>query len=227
MRIEPDALVAGFPAREIRKLLRQSDQFLSSQDATKILGLHEKKAVQVLERLEREGFIERNTSVPDSKAVHYWKRSIKGSALCKALFSMPVSRRTAEKKLNEFMNRVHQVNADSRFLYRVRRVILFGSFLTDTPSVGDLDLAIDLDRKEPDAEKHSSMVLARAEEAARNGRRFSSFVERIYFAELEVSLFLKARSRIIQLTDAGDGVLKISKCRVIYENLEENPPTRR
>ena len=69
------------------------------------------------------------------------------------------------------------------------------------------------------------MVLARAEEAARNGRHFSSFVERIYFAELEVRLFLKARSRIIQLTDAGDGVLKISKCRVIYENLEENPPT--
>jgi predicted ArsR family transcriptional regulator len=70
MRIAPDALVAGFPARAGRELLRQSDEFLSRQDATKILGLHGKKAVQALGRLEREGFIERNTSVPDSNAEH-------------------------------------------------------------------------------------------------------------------------------------------------------------
>src|SRR6266571_1738639 len=69
------------------------------------------------------GFIERNTDVP-SETEHYWKRTLKGNALSKALFSRPVSRRIAAKRLSEFMNRVDQVNADSRFLYRVRKVIL-------------------------------------------------------------------------------------------------------
>ncbi len=224
MRIQPDALVAGFPAKKIRELLRQSDEFLSGRDATKVLGINRRKAVQLLERLEQEGFIEKNAAMPNSETEHYWKRTIKGSALSIALFSTPVSRRTAEKKPSEFMNRVHQVNLDSRFLYRVRKVIVFGSFLTDAPSVGDLDLAVELGQKELDGKKHSEMVLARAKQAARNGRRFHSFVERICFADKEVKLFLKDRSRIIQLTDCDDGILTIAESRVIYEYPEDNPP---
>jgi hypothetical protein len=72
--------------------------------------------------------------------------------------------------------------------------------------------------------KDTEMVLARAKQAARNGRRFHSFVERICFADQEVKLFLKDRSRIIQLTDCDDGILKIAESRVIYEYPEENPP---
>lgn len=217
MRIEPDALVAGFPARRVREFLRQSNEFLSHHHARKTLGLNRKKAMHLLERLKQEGFIERNTKVPDTETEQYWKRTLKGSALCKALFSRPVSRRTAEKKLNEFMNRVQEVNTDNRFLYRVQRVVLFGSFLSDAPSVGDLDLAVQLYPKEPDGGIRVEKDLARAEEAARNGKRFSNFVEMLYFAEREVKLFLRGRSRIIQITGPDDGILKIAKCRVIYE----------
>jgi len=224
MRIQPDALIAGFPANRIRELLRQSDDFLSCRHATKILGLDADKASYLLDRLDQEGFIERNTDVPASETEHYWKRTLKGNALSKALFSKPVSRRIAEKRLSEFMNRVHQVNADGRFLYRVRKVILFGSFLTDALFVGDLDLAVELDRKEPDGEKHVQMALARAREVAEKGRRFSNFVEMICFAEQEVKLFLKARSRIIQMTDSRDGILKMTEYRVIYEYPKDNPP---
>ena len=122
------------------------------------------------------------------------------------------------------MNRVDQVNADSRFLYRVRKVILFGSFLTDVPFLGDLDLAVELDRKEPDGEKHVQMALARARGVAEKGRRFSNFVEMIFFAEQEVKLFLKARSRIIQMTDSRDGILKMAEYRVIYEDPKDGVP---
>lgn len=217
MRIQPDALVAGFPARQVRELLRQSDEFLSHHHAQEILGLNRIQAMRLLECLEQEGFIERNSKVHDTEAERYWKRTLKGGTLCKALFSRPVSRKTAEKKLAEFMTRVRQVNADSYFLHRVRKVILFGSFLTNAPFVGDLDLAVGLERKEPDRTKGVDMDLARGEEAARNGRHFSNFLELLYFSEREVKLFLKGRSRIIQMTDLDDGILKIAKCRVIYE----------
>ena len=217
MRIQPDALVAGLPARQIRELLRQSRNSLSHHDAQDLLGLDRKQSTRLLDRLEREGYIVRDSEAPESEMERYYKQTLKGGTLCKALFSRPVSRKTAEKRLSEFMARVQRVNADSYYLYRVRKVVLFGSFLTDAPSVCDLDLAVGLEPKEPDRTKGVGIELARGEEAARNGRQFSNFLELLYFAEREVKLFLKGRSRIIQMTDLEDGILKIAKYRVIYK----------
>jgi len=221
MRIRPDDLVAGFPARQVRKLLRQSVQSLSVDDVTKVLGLRGENAVRLLEALEQEGFIEKNTFAPDPDK--NWKHTIKGGALSKALFSAPVSRRNAEKALSEFMDRVREVNGAGRFLFRVRKVVLFGSFLAESPAIGDLDIAIDLVPKEPDSTKHSELLLAHANAAALNGKRFQNFVQRLDFAAQEVRSYLKARSRIIQLTDCDDGVLKIAEHRVIYESPGQKP----
>jgi DNA-binding Lrp family transcriptional regulator len=221
MQIRPDDLVAGFPAKQVRKLLRQSDLFLSVDDVTKVLGLSGKSALQLLKTLEQQGFIKKNTSAPDPKK--NWKHTIKGGALSKALFSAPVSRQNAERALCEFMVRVGEVNEAGRFLFRVRKVVLFGSFLAESSTIGDLDIAIDLVPKEPDSRKHSELLLAYADAAAVCGKRFGNFVQRLDFAAHEVRSYLKARSRIIQLTDCDDGVLKIAEHRIIYEGPEYNP----
>lgn len=103
-----------------------------------------------------------------------------------ALFSTPVSRQSAEKTTREFLDRVQQVNCSSRFLYRVRKVVVFSSFLSDAPFVGDLDLAVDLCPKEQDSRRHSELIRARVNEATRCGRRFRNYVEGFRFAEQEV-----------------------------------------
>lgn len=221
MQIRPDDLVVGFPAKQVRKLLRQSDLFLSVDDVTKVLGLSAKSASRLLKTLEQQGFIKKNTSAPDPKK--NWKHTIKGGALSNALFSAPVSRRNAERALCEFMVRVGEVNEAGRFLFRVRKVVLFGSFLAESSTIGDLDIAIDLVPKEPDSRKHSELLLAHADAAALCGKRFGNFVQRLDFAAQEVRSYLKARSRIIQLTDCKDGVLRIAKSRIIYESPEQNP----
>ena len=217
----PDDAIAGFPAKQIRKLLRQSALSLSVVEATKILGLNERSILKLLNDLEKQGFIEKNAFAPEPDK--NWKNTIKGGALSKALFSAPVSRRAAELKLSEFMNRVREVNEAGRFLYRVRKVVLFGSFLTESSTVGDLDIAIELVPKEPDSRKHSELILAHANAADLNGKRFQNFVHRLDFAAQEVRSYLKGRSRIIQLTDCRDGVLKVSKSRVLYESPEKSP----
>ena len=125
--------------------------------------------------------------------------------------------------MSEFLDRVRQVNCNSRFLYRVRKIVVFGSFLSDAPFIGDLDLAVDLCPKKKDSRKHSELIRARANEAASYGRRFRNYVEGLRFAEQEVIMFLKARSRILQLTRCDDGVLNITESRVIYESPEQNP----
>jgi predicted nucleotidyltransferase len=221
MRIRSNDLVVGFPAKQIRKLLRQNAEFLSVEDVTKVLGLTGESALQLLENLEQKGFIEKNTFAPDPDK--NWKHTVKGGALGKALFSAPVFRESAEKALVEFMDRVQEVNEDGRFLFRVRKVVLFGSFLTGSATLGDLDIAVELVPKEADAKKHSELILARANEAALNGKSFRNFIERLDFAAQEVRSFLKSRSRIIQLTDCQDGVLKIAEHRVIYEGPGPTP----
>lgn len=222
MRIKPDEVVVGIPARQVRHLLRQSVDSLSARHAMKILEIEEGKAIEVLERLEHSGFLKRNPA-PKSDQERSWRRTVKGGALANALFSNPVSRQSAEKAMSEFLDRVQQVNCDSWFLYRVQKVVVFGSFLSDSPVIGDLDLAVDLYPKEKDSRKHSKLIRARAEEAVNSGRSFRSYVEALQFAEQEVIMFLKARSRILQLARCDDGVLNITENRIIYENPEPIP----
>jgi len=140
MRIRSNDFVVGFPAKQIRKLLRQNAEFLSAEDVTKVLGLTGESALRLLKTLEKKGFIEKNTLAPDP--ARNWRHTIKGGALSKALFSAPVSRRNAEKALSEFMDRVKDVNEDGRFLFRVRKVVLFGSFLTGSATIGDPSVSI-------------------------------------------------------------------------------------
>jgi predicted nucleotidyltransferase len=177
--------------------------------------------LKLLNDLEKQGFIEKNAFALDPNK--NWENTIKGGALSKALFSAPVSRRAAEQKLSEFMDRVREVNEARRFLYRVRQVVLFGSFLTESSTVGDLDIAIEIVPKEPDSRKHSELILAHANVADLNGKRFQNFAQRLDFAAQEVRSYLKGRSGIIQLTDCRDGVLKIAKSRVLYESPEKIP----
>ncbi len=218
MRIKPDEVVAGFPARKIRKLLRQSVDFLSARHATKILEIKTEEAIRLLERLERGRFLKRNPASSNSVDQQSWKRTVKGGALANALFSAPVSRPLAEKTMTEFLDRVRKVNSNSWFLYRVQKVIVFGSYLSEAQFVGDLDIAVDLCPKEKDSRKHSELIRARADDAASRGRRFSTYFDRFRFAEQEVMIFLKARSRILQLTRCDDGVLKIANSLVIFES---------
>jgi len=221
MRIRPDDLVVGFPAKQIRKLLRQSVDSLSARHAKKILGINPEQAIQLLKSLERKGYLKRHPALPNSE--QRWKRTVKGGALANALFSKPVSRQSAERTMRDFLDRVGKVNSNSYFLYRVQKAVVFGSFLSDAPFIGDLDIAVDLCPRENDPRKHSELIRARANEAVIVGRGFSNFVEAFQFAEQEVIMFLKSRSRILQLTRCDDGVLNIAESRVIFESPEKIP----
>lgn len=51
---------------------------------------------------------------------------------------------TATKALSEFIKRVELVNANPKYLYSVRHVAVFGSFLQWEDRLGDVDAAVDL-----------------------------------------------------------------------------------
>ena len=55
-----------------------------------------------------------------------------------------MARATAARAVDALMERVRQINADENLAYVVERVILFGSYLGDAPTVNDVDVAVQL-----------------------------------------------------------------------------------
>ena len=85
---------------------------------------------------------------------------------------------------------------------KVTRVVLFGSMLKpDVERLSDVDLAVELTRKEPGYEQALEQNQQRAEELASIGRRFRNFLEVKACWYWEAFRFLKGRSRVIALAD--------------------------
>ncbi len=59
-----------------------------------------------------------------------------------------IRRETADAIVEEFVVRAKAVNADASLDYRVRCAVLFGSYLTDLPKIGDVDIAVSVVQRE-------------------------------------------------------------------------------
>jgi len=126
--------------------------------------------------------------------VGHWKTTNRGRQLALATAAKPISRAAAEKKLSEFLERVKVVRDDPRFLYKVTRVAVFGSYLGGGEDLGDIDLAVGLAHKETDRDKQRELNSRHCWEAQARGRRFGTKLEMLYWPQTEVRRFLKARS---------------------------------
>ena len=73
-----------------------------------------------------------------------YKRSLAGSTLAQASAAQPLQRGTAQRKLAAFLARVRRVNEDDYYLYRVKKVLVFGSYLSAAARINDIDVAIEL-----------------------------------------------------------------------------------
>src|SRR5439155_20983267 len=106
------------------------------------------------------------------------------------------------------------------YLYRVKKVVVFGSYLTAAARINDIDVAIELAHRWQDPAKHSTLRDARIHEAMRKGRRFGNISEEVSWPETEVLLELKARSRAISLHPMEDGILQGADSKIVFEDME-------
>ena len=197
-------------ARRLMRYLRGGA--IGLELVAKALSVSLPEAEERVRLLLEEGYLE---PCPDEGQRYQITR--KGSALAMATAARPVKRATAERILQEFLSRVHEVNNDDRFVYKVTKVIVFGSFLGSTPTLGDLDLAIELQPGHENHERQRELEQTRIRAARAKGRRFANFVDELYWPRQEVRLFLKGRSRTISLHFTSDGILKSARHEVLYE----------
>ena len=194
MRIDAKSKIAGQPAPRVRKFLRRTMGSWGVELVRHFFSVDSTAAKGICDELVRLGY-----AVCSPERDGEWEATVQGRRLAEATAAPPLSRATAEKKLAALHARIVVVNREDRFAFRVRRAVVYGSYLTGQERMNDLDVAVTLEPREADAERHRRRSEKRIALACRAGRRFQNVVEQVAWPQIEVALFLKSGSRGLSL----------------------------
>jgi predicted nucleotidyltransferase len=213
MYIDPENKIAGQATLRVRTFIRRAWDSWNVEYVREFFQVSHLEARQIIEALSSEGYIERDGRNGKGE---WWTTTIKGNSFGLASAARPLRRSTADKKVKEFLERVHQVNSSDYFLYKVRKALVFGSYLSNQDRINDIDLAVELEPKHKDRAFQHQLEEARSRKAAREGRQFHGMIDQLLWSKYEVILFLKSRSRAISLHETSDPILEQTKPREIF-----------
>lgn len=200
MRLDPQSAIGGKPALRVRKFLQKVSDAPSWDSAVvqAAFSVNEDEARTLIHAFRQGGLIQRVRA----KGKEAWTVSQSGQSFAIAKATRPITRKTAEIALGQFMERVQRVNREDYFLAKVTRIILFGSILQpDVDRLGDVDIAIQLEAKEHTVEIYRQQNARRVAECERNGQRIIGILKRSFWWQIETFRFLKGRNRSISLHD--------------------------
>ncbi|ARD43521.1 hypothetical protein [Colwellia sp. PAMC 21821] len=216
MNISPNQIIATLPAIDARALLRKiKNEIINLSLIVRTLDISYKKALSIIEALSDEGFIELSPNSPPK--YKQWLVTKEGSRLALASARGRYKKSTVDKSFREFLQRVNLINNDKTLLYRVKKVVLFGSYLDIQDTYGDIDLICFLENTITKSEEFSCLKEAIMDKQADEGRHFTSWLERCASLEYDVRKKLKNRSPILSLHSECEGVINHTDSKVIYE----------
>jgi predicted nucleotidyltransferase len=198
MRIQTDGIIVGQPALAIRNLLQRERGTIAT--IAELLNIDSLMARQVYQELATEGYIEPSDR-PFEADEGSWQTTRRGNALAHATARRAITRQTAERLIQEFLHRIREINACDDYVYRISRVIIFGSYLSDKSRLGDVDLSIVLEFRENDPDRRIQHIQDRIKRALQEGRYFQSISATIAWPQQEIFRFLKGRSPSLSLHD--------------------------
>jgi predicted nucleotidyltransferase len=197
-------MIAGFPATEVRWLMRRMRPYqgVTSKFIANVLKIEGEDQTQaVVSALTSLGYIERI----DLKDDRIWFTPTDlGVSLSLASAAKRITRKTAERSIAEFMKRVHWLNHNRKYLFKVTAVVVYGSYLTSTESLGDVDIAVELTWREPDQKKYHELIWAHISAARRKGRHFANLTDEVVWPQTEVLLYLRNRKRSLSIHTIAD-----------------------
>lgn len=214
MHINSKDTLAGQPILKIREFLRRNQSCNWGEVTVRsTFNVDSKTAKGIINLLNRRGYVE---SIQISEKT-YWKNTIKGNSLALSSAALPISRTTAERKLKEFLDRVLAVRNSKYYLYKVTKVVVFGSYLSDMEKINDIDISISLESKQKNEQRRRRMIEERIDNVIFYGKVFRNEGEKICWPQIEVIKFLKGRSRSIGL-HIDEEIAKQSKHKIIYRD---------
>ena len=112
-----------------------------------------------------------------------------------------IKRETAERILDEVIERAKEINADDSYSCGIREIRLFGSVLnTNKPMVGDLDLMVSCMYKKSPVDDHEFSKQLDQERAECKGY----YIESLFYPYNRALKRLKNRSRTISIHDISE-----------------------
>lgn len=221
MYIDPKSKIAGISALTIRNFLRKTKNSTWQKEYLQNnLRVSPHRAQKITSELLELGYIE-----PDDRTwyKHYFRLTSKGIRFALATAAKPIRRSSAERVLEELIGRVRNVNQSKLYLYKVTKVGVFGSYLSNQNLMNDVDIALTLEPKISNHKRFQSLIWNKVAQAKKDGRKFANFTDELSWPQIEVMRYLKSRSRIISLQLIDDKVFKATKSKILYD-ISERPP---
>jgi hypothetical protein len=196
MRITADQRIAGYPAVQIRQLMRETvGRSITVRYVREILHCSDSVATRILSHLQKTGFVE--------SVKVYLEPTTKASALAMATAAPPLRRETASRLVAGLIDRARAVNTDDRWAYRVAVIVVFGSYVSGVERPSDVDVACELRPRWTDERQRQQEQVRRKT----RGKRFRNISEWATWPKLEVFRFLKARARGLSIHELEDWIM--------------------
>jgi hypothetical protein len=183
MRASDFDIPAGQPFHKVRDFLLRNDhpRLFDSKDVTEYFS------ADITAELLAKGLIE-----PALRYEGKFQISSLGTRLAAKRLMPRIPRTKAEKIVADMLARARVINDTPELLCRISRITAFGSFLTDAEDLGDIDVAVEVKRKDIDDWSDAAVARAKA-----SGRQLD-YSQMLSYPEREVKLLLKDRNRYIQ-----------------------------
>ena len=197
MQINSRQTLGGVSLLELRRFFRlivaHHHKSFPKEWLLRELRLSDVQSDAVLGELARQGYI---TLGPSQTKEPEYQITELAYELARASAAKRISRTTAQVALEGLMARAREINSDSKYLYSVGSVVVFGSYLNGNERLGDLDVAVEVFPRIKDPDERTKAHLRYARDS---GRRFSNYTEGLYRAEAEIYQVLKARRRTLSI----------------------------
>ncbi len=120
----------------------------------------------LLQRLVKQGYlVEKKDDNPKSTDTH--ALTPEGVRLCTKKIIPRINRAKANQLVAGLLQRAAEINRRGELTDRVASIHVFGSYSSDTDSLGDIDITIELERRHDDWEQHEAVNEARIEASGR------------------------------------------------------------
>lgn len=198
--------VAGIAYRQLRDFLKERGQYVMTAQLGEAFGLPAGDDQKLMEALIAAGYLEEADELGGHPV------SQKGRQLARAKFLKRMTRAQAAELLEGILARAREINSRPELTHYVSELHVFGSYLTDAPDLGDLDLIVKLERKDDDGH----VAVERSKARARASGKKLSFFEELTYGEGEVNQLLKARKGRISLHHEIDFDLPDIKTQLVF-----------
>lgn len=156
MLLLPKSTIAGLPAKTVRDFCRTVREYwvpqgsrqifrFSTPDAMLVLRQGEPQASQTLRMLSEIGIL---SFLGTEECVDYWAVTRYGQRIAVSNIVPPLARAKAHELVERVIAVALEVNRDKSRANFVHQIHVRGSYLTDVPTLGDIDLVVDLGRRD-------------------------------------------------------------------------------